>query len=132
MSEADLMRKLQARASQLGARLFRQQVGMAWIGRAEKGYPGRRVTLNAGDVVVRSARPFHAGVVGMADLGGWVPVVVTPDMVGSTIAVYAQVEVKTDTGRASSEQRAWINAVKAAGGRAGVARNDDDLSEILR
>lgn len=132
MSEADIMRRLQVAASKFGARLFRQNIGLAWIGLAEKGFPGRRVTLNAGDVVVRKARPFHAGVTGMSDLGGWVPVVITPDMVGSTIAVYVQVEVKTDTGRASSEQRAWINAVKAAGGRAGVARNDDDLSEILR
>lgn len=131
MAEADLMRRLQARASTLGARLFRQQVGMAWIGRVEQGYPGRLVTLGSGDVVVRKARPFRAGVEGMSDLGGWVPVVVTADMVGSTVAVYAQVEVKTDKGRASPEQLAWIEAVSKAGGRAGIARNDDDLTGIL-
>ncbi len=131
MAEADLMRRLQARASQLGARLFRQQVGMAWAGRVEQGYPGKRVTLSAGDVVIRRARPFRAGVVGMSDLGGWVPVVVTPDMVGSTVAVYAQVEVKTDTGTASLAQLAWIEAVTKAGGRAGIARSDDDLAVIL-
>lgn len=131
MAEADLMRRLQARASQLGARLFRQQVGMAWVGRVEQGYPGRRVTLAAGDVVIRKARPFRAGVVGMSDLGGWVPVIVTPDMVGQTVAVYTQVEVKTDKGAASAEQLAWIAAVMKAGGRAGIARNDDDLAVIL-
>lgn len=132
MSEADIMRRLQAAASKLGARLFRQNVGMAWVGRVEQGYPGRRVLLAAGDVVVRKARPFRAGVVGMSDLGGWVPVVVTPDMVGQTIAVYTQVEVKTETGAPSSEQRAWLKAVVAAGGRAGIARSDDDLASILK
>lgn len=131
MAEADLMRRLQARASQLGARLFRQQVGMAWVGRVEQGYPGRRVVLAAGDVVIRAARPFRSGVVGMSDLGGWVPVTITPDMVGQTVAVYTQVEVKTDKGAASLDQLAWIDAVNKAGGRAGIARNDDDLAGIL-
>jgi hypothetical protein len=131
MSEADLMRRLQARASQLGARLFRQQVGMAWVGRVEKGYPGRRVALGPGDVVIRNARPFHAGVVGMSDLGGWSPVVVTADMLGQTVAVYTQVEVKTEKGTPSREQLAWIEAVAKAGGRAGIARCDEDLAAIL-
>lgn len=130
MAEADLMRSLQRLASSLGARLFRQNNGMAWVGKAEKSWPGRVVCLNAGDVVVRNARPFHAGVVGMSDLGGWVPVEVTPEMVGSTVAVYVQVEVKVDT-RPTKEQRAWITAVQEAGGRAGVARNEADLSNII-
>lgn len=131
MAEGDLMRRLQARASQLGARLFRQQVGMAWVGRVEKGFPGRRVTLGAGDLVIRNARPFHSGIAGMSDLGGWVPVTITADLIGQTIAVYTQVEVKTDKGKPSPEQEAWIKAVTKAGGRAGIARNDDDLTAIL-
>ncbi len=124
------MRSLQRLASSLGARLFRQNSGMGWIGKAERCWPGRVVTLNAGDVVIRNARPFHAGVEGMSDLGGWVPVLVTPDMVGSTVAVYAQVEVKVNT-RPTKEQVAWIAAVNDAGGRAGVARNEQDLSNII-
>lgn len=128
MSEADLMRRLQVRASQLGARLFRQNTGMAWAGKVERG--PRVVRLGPGDVVLRNARPFHAGFAGMSDLGGWVPVEITADMVGSTVAVYAQIEVKAN-GRPTREQMAWIEAVNAAGGRAGVARSDDDLSNIL-
>lgn len=104
---------------------------MAWIGKVEKGHPGKRVTLAPGDIVIRNARPFHAGVVGMSDLGGWVPIRITAEMVGSTVAIYAQVEVKTETGVASLEQLAWIDAVCKAGGLAGVARSDEDLSEIL-
>ncbi|RJT42030.1 hypothetical protein D3227_04970 [Mesorhizobium waimense] len=128
MAEGDLMRRLQKLASSLGARLFRQQVGMAWVGKVERG-PGH-FRLAAGDVVIRNARPFHAGFEGMSDLGGWVPVEITHDMIGSTVAVYAQVEVK-ENGRPTKEQTAWVDAVNNAGGRAGVARNEADLNQIL-
>lgn len=130
MSEADLMRRLQKLASSWGARLFRQNTGMAWVGNKIERGP-RTVRLGPGDVVVRNARPFHAGVSGMSDLGGWVPVDITAAMVGTTVAVYAQVEVKTNSGRASADQARWIDAVKSAGGKAGIARNDDDLHSIL-
>lgn len=124
------MRHLQNLASKLGARLFRQNTGMGWVGKVEKGYPGKVARLSAGDVVIRNARPFHAGVKGMSDLGGWVPVEITADMVGSTIAVYVQVEVKADT-KPTTEQLDFIDAVNRAGGRAGIARSDDDLTKIL-
>lgn len=130
MTEADIMRLLQRTASALGARLFRQNTGMAWVGNKIERGP-RSVRLGPSDVLIRDARPFHAGVEGMSDLGGWVPVVITADMVGSTVALYAQVEVKTGTGRASPAQKAWIDAVNKAGGRAGVARTDEDLTAIL-
>ncbi|MDX8537094.1 hypothetical protein RFM23_05580 [Mesorhizobium abyssinicae] len=123
------MRRLQKAASSLGARLFRQQVGMAWIGNKVERGPGVK-HLGLHDIVIRNARPFHAGVPGMSDLGGWVPVEVTPDMLGSTVAVCAQVEIK-EGGRASVEQLAWIEAVNNAGGRAGIARTEADLAEIL-
>jgi hypothetical protein len=128
MSEADLMRRLQKRATELGARLFRQNTGLAWVGKVERRVG--MVRINPGDVVIRNARPFHAGVVGMSDLGGWMPVEITKEMVGAKIAVYAQVEVK-ENARPTKEQIAWIDAVGAAGGRAGFARSDDDLSRIL-
>lgn len=122
------MRRLQKVASSLGARLFRQNTGMAWVGNVERG-PGR-FALGPNDIVIRQARPFHAGVPGMSDLGGWVPVEVTPDMIGSTVAVVAQVEVK-ENGRPTPAQIAWIEAVNKAGGKAGIARNDADLNQIL-
>ncbi|MDK2769942.1 MAG: VRR-NUC domain-containing protein [Sphingomonas sp.] len=130
MSESDLMRRLQIRASQLGARLFRQNTGLAWVGKAEQFHAPRMMRVGKGDVLIRNARPFKAGFKGMSDLGGWAPVVVTADMVGSTIALYAQVEVKED-GRTTPEQIAWVKAVNSAGGRAGVARSDEDLAKIL-
>ena len=130
MSEVDLMRRLQKLASTLGARLFRQQVGMAWAGTARHFSRVDYVRVEPGDVVISKARPFHAGVTGMSDLGGWVPVQITADMVGSTVAVYLQVEVK-DGARTTTEQAAWIDAVNRAGGRAGIARSEADLSAII-
>lgn len=124
------MRLLQRLASQLGARLFRQNVGQAWVGKVERGN-GRMVRLGPADVLLRNARPFHAGVAGMSDLGGWMPVEVTADMVGSTVALYVQVEVK-DGARPTKEQLAWIAAVNNAGGRAGVAHNESELAQIVR
>lgn len=124
------MRRLQILASSLGARLFRQNSGMAWVGNKVERGPGT-VRLGPGDVVIRNARAFHAGFQGMADLGGWRSVVITPEMVGSTIAQRVEAEVKTDTGRATKEQRAWIDAVNKAGGRAGIVRSDDDMRALL-
>ena len=124
------MRRLQILASSLGARLFRQNSGQAWVGNKIERGP-RTVQLGAGDVVIRTARPFHAGFQGMADLGGWRPVVITADMVGATIAQRLEAEVKTETGRATKEQLAWIDAVNKAGGRAGIVRCDDDMRALL-
>lgn len=130
MSEIDLMRRLQIAASKLGARLFRQNTGMAWVGAVTKIERTQLYPVRKGDVVIRNARPFHAGIAGMSDLGGWVPVKITADMVGATVALYAQVEVK-ENARVTKEQAAWIDAVKKAGGLAGVARSEDDLTHIL-
>lgn len=129
MAEVDLMRRLQIAASSLGARLFRQNTGMAWVGKVTRG-PFGPVYLGKGDILIKNARPFHAGIEGMADLGGWVPVEITPEMVGLTIAVYSQVEVK-ENARPTKEQLAWIAAVNKAGGRAGIARSEKDLADIL-
>ena len=130
-NEADLMRRLQKLASELGARLFRQNTGMAWVGNARQFSRTDYVRVEPGDVVIRKARPFHAGVTGMSDLGGWTPAKVTAEMVGTTVAIYTQVEVK-DGARVTKEQDAWISAVRNAGGRAGVAHNAEDLSAIIR
>lgn len=131
MTETALMRQMRVVASEYGARLFRQQSGMAWTGsKVERVSAPRTMRLAAGDVVIRNARPFHSGFEGWSDLGGWVPVEITADMVGMTIAVYAQVEVK-DGARVTEAQQRWIDAVIAAGGRAGVARSFDDLRSIL-
>jgi hypothetical protein len=132
MNEADFMRRCMKRATDAGARLFRNNVGKAWIGKDEEIRATKTVLVHKGDVVIRQARRFHAGLAeGSGDLIGFVPVVITPEMVGSTIAQFASPETKTATGRVTKEQRAWIAMVIRFGGRAGIVRTDDDLDQII-
>jgi hypothetical protein len=93
------------------ARIFRNQVGSLPDPRT-----GRLVTFGLTK--------------GSADLIGWRTVVVTPEMVGTTLAVFLSIEVKTPTGRLTPQQHNWQAAVLAAGGIAGVARSVPDALRI--
>ena len=128
--ESDIQARIMIALSKIGARVFRNNVGKGWIGKSERGQ-GKLVFVGNSDVVIRNARPFHAGLcVGSADLIGWVPVVVTQEMVGQTLAVFLSPEVKTAKGRPSLEQVRWREAVQAAGGRAGIARSPEEAVKI--
>jgi len=81
----------------------------------------------------RTGRPVQFGLArGSADLIGWRTITITPDMVGTQLAVFTSIEVKTPTGRIRPEQQAWLGAVQGAGGIAGIARSIQDAKEILR
>ena len=69
---------------------------------------------------------------GSADLIGYRSVTITPDMVGSTVAVFAAIEVKTPTGRPTPAQTAFLEHVAAAGGLAGIARSVEEAERILQ
>jgi hypothetical protein len=80
----------------------------------------------------RSGRLVTFGLArGSADLIGWRTITVTPDMVGTRLAVFCSIEVKTTTGRLTPQQRHWLEAVHQAGGIAGVARSVTDAELIL-
>ena len=69
---------------------------------------------------------------GSSDLIGWKNTVITADMVGQTVPIFTAIEVKTDTGRLKPEQQHFIDAVKQAGGIAGVARSVEDVKELVK
>jgi len=94
------------------ARIFRNQVGSLPDPRT-----GRLVTFGL-------AR-------GSADLIGWRTITVTQAMVGTRVAVFTSIEVKTPTGRIRPEQQAWLEAVTQAGGIAGIARSVTDAQALL-
>lgn len=122
--ETNVMKRMLLACSQAGATLFRHNVGMGWSGRLVSHSPEKTVLANA--------RPLHAGLTkGAGDLIGWRPVTITPDMVGKTYAVFVSVETKTKSGGVSEEQKNWIEAVRRAGGFAGVARNDEQAIQII-
>lgn len=87
---------------------------------------------NTGTLRDQHGRPVQFGLCkGSADLIGWRSITITPAMVGTTIAVFTSVEVKTSTGRIRPEQQQWLEAVQAAGGIAGVARSVADAEVLL-
>ena len=96
------------------ARLFRANTGLAWTGDARKQADG--------SILIREPRPFKSGVVGMADLTGWRVV----------DGRYVALEVKSGSGRASKEQRAFIAAVLDGGGIAGVVWSVDEALALVR
>jgi len=87
---------------------------------------------NTGTLKDANGRPVQFGLCkGSADLIGWTTRTVTQDMVGTQVAVFTSIEVKTPTGRLRPEQRQWLDAVQAAGGVAGVARSVADAQQLL-
>jgi len=106
------------------AHVFRANVGRGW-----QGVVNRRAE---GYVELRDARPFSTGLpVGFSDLFGWQSVTVTDDMVGTVIARFVAIEVKSDRGRVRPEQAAFIKAVNDAGGIAGIAHNESEAVSLL-
>ena len=87
---------------------------------------------NTGTLRDANGRPVQFGLCkGSADLIGYRSIAITPDMVGTTVAVFLSIEVKTATGKLRPEQQQWLDAVQAAGGIAGVARSVEDALRIV-
>jgi hypothetical protein len=115
--------------------LFRLNTGQAWV---SGGGPVQR--LADGSVLVPSARPVALGLgkpdgkplVGAADLIGWTPVTITPDMVGCRVAVFTALEVKeTAGGRKRDDQKNFIDQVRLAGGIASFVSSDDEAEHVV-
>lgn len=133
LNEQGIMHSAMMAVSRAGTRIWRQNVGMAVAGKAEWMKSGRVIRVEAGDCVVRKARPFHAGLCkGSSDLIGITPVVITPDMVGRTLGVFTALEVKKPGGCATDEQSNFLDQILKLGGFAGVARSDDDAIAIAK
>lgn len=134
MLERAVLKRIQLGLSKAGAVMFRNNVGLfcdhASVKRAIH-------LLDCGMIsqakrVLMEARPVMTGLIkGASDEIGWTPTVITPDMVGQTVAVFTAVEVKTDTGRPSKEQLQFIDRLKRDGGYAGIARTEDDIPGII-
>jgi hypothetical protein len=88
---------------------------------------------NVGKLLDQQGRMVTFGLCpGSADLIGFRTIVITPDMVGQQLAVFAAVEVKAERGRPTPQQSAFLEHVAAAGGLAGIARSVEDAQMILR
>ena len=104
-------------ATQYGARLFRNNVAMGWVGQSERVSHPATLTIYPGDVVIRRARPLHTGLCeGSSDLIGW-----------TSTGRFLAVEDKSPFGKLRPAQRLFLDAVAASGGLAILARSKDDL-----
>lgn len=111
--ETNIVHACMSKASEMGARVFKNTRGMFRLLNAE-------AKVKAGLLCP-----------GASDLIGWKSIVITPDMVGKRFARFVAAEGKTATGRATSEQLNFIEQVQKAGGIAGVVRNSDDMKNLL-
>jgi hypothetical protein len=125
---AELERDLiDARLRLLGdsQRRFRINAGQAWAAAPKDTlHPSRPMTVRVmpGDVILRRARVFHGAPKGWPDLCGWDSIVITPEMVGQTVAVFVGEEFKTPHVRMSPEQGIFRDCLTRMGGRFEVMR----------
>jgi len=113
---------LRAAGSKPHVRVFRNQVGEGYVGKALRDPEG---------VVLMCARHVRMGLFpGSGDLIGWRTLTVTPDMVGKPIAQFLSIEVKTPTGKVRPDQINWLDQINAAGGLAIIARSISDTDNL--
>lgn len=111
--ERDVRKVLQDAAALMGVTLLRNNVG------ALQDKYGRWVTYGLG--------------LGSPDLVGWESVVIGPEHVGQTFARFVGIEAKREAGGTVSERQArYLEQLRQAGARAGVARSVEDLQAILK
>lgn len=112
MLESEIMRQVQIRASELGARLWRNNVG------AFKTNDGKWVRYGLQNP-------------GGSDLIGFTPTTITPEMVGLVVPVFTAIEVKTESGKPTKEQIDFLSFISSRCGLAGICRSPEELSGLL-
>ena len=125
MSENALQKTALLIASKLGHRLFRNNVGVGWVGKSVRINTNVMVQCYPGDVIIRQARPLHAGLIeGSSDLVGF-----------SNKGLFIAIETKEPGHHTAKDrlekQQNFIDQVNSVGGIAGFAENEQDVKNIL-
>lgn len=125
MSDTPLLKQILLACSHGATRLFRNNNGRGWVGKS--------IHHPDGTVVIKHARPLHAGLqTGSGDLIGWTTIVVTPEMVGRRIAVFTSLEAKAGRDTLDDDQEQWLSQVNAAGGIAAEVRSSAEAVAALK
>lgn len=122
MTESNLGKLIQMKLSKVGVRLFRNNVALGWVGKTQFfRHPGRVfIDVQPGDVLIRQARPLHAGLCeGSSDYIGY-----------NSNGLFTAVEIKSDSGRPTDAQINFIEQVRSVGGIAVIARKLEDVDGI--
>jgi len=95
--------------------------------------PVRLWRNNCGALQDRNGRWVRFGVAnpGGADLIGFKTITVTPELIGTKLAIFCAIEVKQKSGRIRAEQQAFIDNVRVHGGLAGIARSVEEAKKVL-
>ncbi|WP_159711573.1 hypothetical protein [Geminicoccus flavidas] len=115
-----------------GGKAFRLNSGKAWAGKGQRQPDGSVIIPYPQHITVGFGYVDNTAVSGPGDLFGWLPVVITPEMVGKTVAVALSAEAKRLVGGVvSKDQRDWIELVDGDGGIAGVVRTASDVRGLI-
>jgi hypothetical protein len=102
--------------------MFRNDVGCGWVGGRELfAKKDGVIPVKQGQHILINSKRIHYGLYkGSGDYIGWTPVIITPEMIGQTVAVFTSIEEKTENDSMSNEQKNWFRRVKEAGGIAEI------------
>jgi hypothetical protein len=104
-------------------RIFRQLSLLAW--------GGKIIRRTTDTITLAHPHAIKVGAPGISDLGGFTAVKITADMVGQTLAVAIEIEVKGARTPTLPEQIAFLEMARARGCRAGIARSVEDAGAII-
>ena len=114
--------------------IFNNPVGSSVVG-GKQFYAKKdgAIPVKKGDRVTIGGQRISYGLFpGSSDYVGWDETVITPDMVGKTVAVFTSIEIKTENDKLSDKQRRWNAAVRRSGGIAEVWHAVGDAIERLK
>ena len=135
MKESRIWRQIRDKLSTGAVRLWRNEVGHGLLIRHRDNAVRQAIIADCVAAAERrggtAVRITYGLARGSADLIGFRTMRITPEMIGRDIAVFASVEVKTDTGTVRSEQQAWLEFVNERGGIACVARSVEDAKQAI-
>jgi len=105
-------------------RTYRNNTGEAWQGKSSR--------TSLGHVVIEKPQRVKYGLKkGSSDLIGIYQIEITPEMVGKKIGIFTAIEIKTEKGVVSKEQKDFINTITKLGGIAGTARSVEDAVGLI-
>lgn len=131
-TEQRIMRACMVRLSELGCRVWRNNVALAWVGKTTRVSRPTKVEMYPGDVLIRQARPLHAGLcAGSSDLIGIQPIIVTDNMIGQKFGRFLAPEIKTEMGIVDPQQNRFCQSVQEMGGNAGIIRSVEDAERMV-
>jgi hypothetical protein len=115
LSEAKLVNLILTECSRDNARLFRLNAGLAWSGTI--------IERSARKLVLLDYHPVRLAPEGFSDIAGW-----TTD---EGVAIFTAIEAKFGKNRPTISQESFIEAVRRAGGRAGIAYSVEEARKIV-